>query len=154
MKEWLVYIVTRNYLISVPLFAWFCAQFIKFIIDRVRNKKFTLERLLGSGGMPSSHSATVMSLAVCAFRKFGEASPIFAVCLILAIIVMYDAMGVRRSAGEQARILNEFFAENPACDYTPFADGKKLKELIGHTPRQTFLGALLGLAIGVLIPVF
>lgn len=112
----------------------------------VFTKKFVAERLVGSGGMPSSHSATVCALATSACIQYGAQSFEFAVALILAIIVMYDAMGVRRETGIQARILNEMMTvfADMGSDMSP---QDKLKEFVGHSPLQVAVGALLGIAI-------
>lgn len=109
-------------------------------------QKFVAERLVGSGGMPSSHSATVCALATSACIQYGAQSFEFAVALILAIIVMYDAMGVRRETGIQARILNEMMTvfADMGSDMSP---QDKLKEFVGHSPLQVAVGALLGIAI-------
>ena len=125
---------------------------------------------MGSGGMPSAHSALVCSIAVGMSRKMGFASPEFALALTLAGIVMYDAMGVRRAAGEQAKVLNKMifsfklFGEDFWKDFNldqELADSdlegsepKELKEFLGHTPLEVLGGALLGILVAVLIPVF
>ena len=107
---------------------------------------------MSSGGMPSSHSSTVCALVVASARVCGTNSVEFALAFILAFIVMYDAAGVRRAAGEQAKVLNRIAKELSEGD-TRYLD-KNLKELIGHTPLQVFMGALLGVVIPLIIPVF
>ncbi len=125
---------------------------------------------MGSGGMPSAHSALVCSIAVGMSRKMGFASPEFALALTLAGIVMYDAMGVRRAAGEQAKVLNKMifsfklFGEDFWKDFNldqeltdsdlEEPEPKELKEFLGHTPLEVLGGALLGILVAVLIPVF
>ena len=131
--------------------AWAIAQIIKTLIDLGINGKLNIERLVGSGGMPSCHSATVCSLATISMLVHGAGSFEFAVTAMLAIIVMYDARGVRRETGTQAVIINEImeYLTNPLDDR--YKDAKfsheKLKELIGHTPLQVFCGAILGIIV-------
>ncbi len=130
---------------------WLAAQILKTLIHMFFTKKFIAERLIGSGGMPSSHSATVCALATASCIKFGSGSFEFAISLILALIVMYDAMGVRRETGIQAKLLNEMmtiFAEMGRKELSP---DEKLKEFVGHTPLQVLGGALLGILIAFLI---
>lgn len=126
---------------------WLVAQVLKTVIDTCINKSFNAERLTGSGGMPSSHSATVCALATASGIQFGGGSFQFAVSAIIAIIVMYDARGVRRETGIQAQIINEMidFFKNIG---KPLSYEEKLKEFIGHTPLQVLAGAILGIAIG------
>ncbi|MCH5270397.1 MAG: divergent PAP2 family protein [Lachnospiraceae bacterium] len=125
---------------------WLIAQILKTFIHMLFTKKFVAERLVGSGGMPSSHSSTVCALAASAGILYGPSSFEFGISLILAIIVMYDAMGVRRETGIQARILNEMldvFADM-GSDMSP---QDKLKEFVGHTPLQVVIGGILGIGI-------
>ncbi|MBQ8969941.1 MAG: divergent PAP2 family protein [Lachnospiraceae bacterium] len=150
------YDLFHNYLFVSAALGWLTAQVIKTIIDYHFTKELNWERLVGSGGMPSSHSATVCALATAAGWKFGAASSEFAICAFFAIIVMYDARGVRRETGNQAVVLNKimeyFSTEHPEQD--PFNE-ENLKELIGHTPLQVFVGAILGILIaGLLYPSF
>ena len=95
--------LTGNYLLYVALLSWLAAQVCKTILDFILSGKLDLERMFGAGGMPSAHSALVCSLTISTARKYGISSPFFAFAFVLAAIVMYDAMGVRRAAGEQAR---------------------------------------------------
>lgn len=143
----------NNYLLMLPVIGWAAAQIIKAIIDRVTTGSFKPERLVGSGGMPSSHAAMVCALFMGAAKKFGMNSPYFAITFVLAAIVMYDAMGVRLETGKQARLLNRIL-EDLRDERQDFASDKKLKELVGHTPLQVLSGALLGVLISILIPVF
>ena len=96
-----------NYILMSALAAWLLAQILKVIIYGVQNRTINLERLIGAGGMPSSHTATVVALTVAVGRLEGLGSPLFAIAFILACVVMYDATGVRRAAGEQAKVLNK-----------------------------------------------
>ena len=146
----------HNYLFMAGTLGWLIAQVLKTIIDMLLNRRFKWERLVGSGGMPSCHSSTVCSLATAAALKCGPSSYEFAVCAFLAIIVMYDARGVRRETGNQAVVLNQmmkyFTSEHP--EKIEFTE-ENLKELIGHTPLQVVIGALLGVIIGAsLFPLF
>ena len=124
---------------------WFSIQIFKFLTDLIKNKKVNFKRVLGAGGMPSSHSAVVCSLAVCIGREYGFDSGIFAIASILALVVMYDAAGVRRAAGKQARVLNKII-NTP--DLTSEQVQEKLVEALGHTPIEVFVGAVLGIVVG------
>lgn len=127
--------------------AWLAAQLIKCIICLVVNRSLPLNIIFGSGGMPSSHSATVCSLTATVGFDCGVRSPLFGVCCILAFIVMYDAMGVRRETGDQGKALNDLF-QLFADMGKPISPEKKFKELVGHTPLQVVCGAILGIAVG------
>ena len=131
--------------------SWVIAQIIKIIMALVTEKRFRPDRIFGDGGMPSGHSATVTSLAVLVGWTQGYSSAPFAIAMILAIIVMNDATGVRLEAGkhaasikELADIVNGFFVEKDKKIKT-----EKLKLLVGHTPLQVFCGALLGIIVAV-----
>lgn len=100
-----------NYVLNASLLAWFLAQLIKTILTLIVTKKLQLERMFGAGGMPSAHSATVCALTVSMSRTTGVASPEFAISVLFAAVVMYDAMGVRRAAGEHARVINALLDE-------------------------------------------
>ena len=129
-----------NHLLMNALLAWAMAQILKFIIYLAVNRTLDWNRLLGDGGMPSGHSATVTALAVTAGLEYSLASPVFAVCVVLAIIVMHDAMGVRMEAGKHARAINELL-EMFSAEVEPEV---RLKEFLGHTPLQVCCGAVLG----------
>lgn len=126
---------------------WFVAQLLKVVVVCIREKRFDMRRMVGSGGMPSSHSAFVMSLTTAVARQEGMGTSLFAVCVVLAFVVMYDASGVRRETGRQAEILNDII-ENFGKD-APEVTGKRLKELIGHSPVEVFAGAFIGIIIGL-----
>lgn len=130
------------------ILAWFTAQVIKVLLSLLENKKFDFRRLVGSGGMPSSHSAFVTSLAAAVGLEKGFSGVEFAICAVFALVVMYDAAGVRRAAGQQARILNKLVEQWEKSDFSD--TDKRLKELLGHTPKEVFAGALLGIAIALL----
>lgn len=129
---------------------WVVAQLLKTLIHMWFNRKFVAERLIGSGGMPSSHSATVCALATSAGMEYGASSFEFAIAAIFAIVVMYDAMGVRRETGIQAKVLNEMIEMFTHMGKEMSVE-EKLKEFVGHTPLQVLMGALLGILISVLM---
>ena len=126
---------------------WFVAQVLKTLIHTLFTRSFDPERLIGSGGMPSSHAATVCAMAAAAAKLYGAGSFEFAITAILAVIVMHDAMGVRLETGKQAKLLNEILATFRTLDGKKLTEDK-LKEFVGHTPLQVLAGALLGSAIG------
>lgn len=132
----------------VPFAVWFFIQLFKLIYDLVTTKQFNFKRILGAGGMPSSHSAVVTSLATMIGISEGIDSPIFALAVIFAFIVMYDAAGVRRAAGKQAKILNEI-VNTPGLSGLEVSG--KLQEALGHTPIQVFVGAIIGIAVGLIL---
>ena len=137
-----------NRILLAAFLAWAVAQISKTIYELIRQRRLIFSRLVSSGGMPSSHSALVTSLATAAGRVTGLNSAPFAITVVLASIVMYDAAGVRRAVSIQARILNQMIDE--VFQGHPIGE-KRLRELIGHTPIQVFVGALLGIGIGLLV---
>lgn len=139
-------IITNKY-IYVPLFIWFCVQTFKVIYDLITTKKFNFKRIMGAGGMPSSHTAVVTSITTLIGKYEGVDSSIFALSLIFAMVVMYDAAGVRRAAGKQAKLLNKII-ETPGL--TNVQVQEKLVEVLGHTPLQVIIGAIIGITIGLL----
>lgn len=134
--------------IIVPFLVWFGIQLFKFIYDLVKNKKFNFKRLMQAGGMPSSHSGVVISLTTMIGKNVGINSPLFAVALIFSFIVMYDAAGVRRAAGKQAKLLNKI-VETPGL--TGLQVSERLVEVLGHTPVQVIVGAAIGVVVGLLV---
>lgn len=140
--------IITNKCIYIPFLLWLFIQLFKFITDLIINKKINLKRLMGAGGMPSSHSAVVSSLAILIGKEYGFDSGIFALSLIMAFVVMYDAAGVRRAAGKQASILNKIL-ETPGL--TTGEVQEKLIEALGHTPIQVFVGAIIGFIAGALL---
>jgi acid phosphatase family membrane protein YuiD len=137
-----------NRILVASFLAWAVAQLCKTILDLIQQRKLIFSRLVSSGGMPSSHSALVTGLATATGRVTGLGSAAFAITVVLASIVMYDAAGVRRAVSIQARILNQMLDE--AFQGHPMAE-KRLRELIGHTPIQVVVGGLLGILIGLLL---
>ena len=143
-----------NQVLVSAVVGWTVAQVLKTLIDFALNKSFNAERLVGSGGMPSSHSATVCGLTTAAALKYGAGSFEFAISFILAMVVMYDAIGVRQETGKQAKVLNRLLFD----DFLKL-DGvvlqEKLKEYVGHTPLQVAAGAILGIIIAFIMdPMF
>lgn len=139
----------HNQIFLSAVLGWLVAQVLKTIIHMIVNKQFVAERMVGGGGMPSSHSATVCALATAAGMKYGGGSFEFAISIMMAIIVMYDAMGVRRETGIQGRVLNEMLEIFTNMGKEISAEAK-LKELVGHTPLQVLMGAILGVVIAVI----
>ena len=134
-----------NRILIVGVVSWFLAQVFKCISNLILTKKFSIERLFGDGGMPSGHSATVVSVAVATGLYEGFGSPVFAVAMIVAIVVMHDAMNVRYQAGKQAELLNVMADMFEKVTGTDLPNEEKLKELLGHTPLQVAAGCLLGI---------
>ena len=134
--------------IIVPVLLWFFIQLFKVLYDLVIFKRFNFKRILGAGGMPSSHSAVVNSLATLIGKNEGFDTHIFALSLIFAFVVMYDAAGIRRAAGKQAKLLNKII-ETPGL--TGMQVSERLVEVLGHTPVQVIVGALIGVITGILI---
>ncbi len=140
-------LITNKYLI-VPICCWAAIQLFKFLTALVIEKKIDFKRLMGAGGMPSSHSAVVTSIATMIGKDVGLGSPLFALACIVASVVMYDAAGVRRAAGKQAELLNKI-VETPGL--TNAQVGERLAEVLGHTPLQVFVGAILGIIVGIIV---
>lgn len=141
--NWFFQLISNPYLITA-LSSWFIAQVLKVIINAIVSRKLDMTRLVGDGGMPSGHSATVTSLAVYSLLAHGPGSFQFAVTAILAVIVCHDAMGVRMETGKQAMVINdlvELFESHSGKDVPDMA----LKELVGHTPLQVLAGITLGI---------
>ena len=130
--------------------SWFVAQVIKTIIHFILSKQFVMERLVGSGGMPSSHSSTVTALATATYMEFGASSFEFAIAVLFAIVVMHDARGVRRETGIQAKLLNDIVKIFEDMGRKEISTQDKLKEFVGHTPLQVLIGAILGMLIAVI----
>ena len=150
--NWLHELITNRFLIT-GIASWFVAQLAKTIIYAIINKKLVLERMVGDGGMPSGHSATVTSLAVISGLSYGFDSFQFAVTALLAIIVCHDAMGVRLETGKQAQIINEMMEAFEVWTKKELPE-VKLKEFVGHTPIQVLAGILLGTLSGFLMHYF
>lgn len=132
----------------VPFLTWVGIQLFKVIWDLATTKKLNIRRLWGAGGMPSAHSAVVVSITTMIGRSQGITSPLFAISFIFSLVVLYDACGVRYETGKQAHVLNELM-RNPEFEIANMKFNGKLEELVGHTPVQVFIGALIGLIIGL-----
>lgn len=135
--------ILSNYPLLAALLSFVLAQTIKVFTSWYRDRRWDLKQLVGSGGMPSSHSATVTALAAAIGLQEGFGGSMFAISLVIACVVMYDAFGVRLQAGRQAEVLNQIVYELPAEH--PLAESRPLRELLGHTPPQVIAGAVLGL---------
>lgn len=139
-----------NEVLVSAVIGWTVAQVLKTLIDFALNKNFSAERLVGSGGMPSSHSATVCGLTTSAGLCYGVGSFEFAICFVLASVVMYDAIGVRQETGKQAKLLNMIMEQDFfKLDNEHFQE--RLKEFVGHTPLQVFAGAVLGILLSLAV---
>lgn len=138
----------NNSVLVTALTGWFAAQVLKVIFVLIWSRRFDIKRMVGSGGMPSSHSAFVVSLASSIGLVEGFSSTMFAISVCFALVVMYDAAGVRRAAGQQARILNRMIEQWEKGDFS-FTD-KRLKELLGHSPIEVIAGAILGFMIALI----
>ena len=132
----------------IAIAAWAVAQVLKLLIATAVYRKFDITYLTTGGGMPSSHSALVCAAAVSCGVSAGFDTPVFAVAAVMAFIVMYDAANVRRETGEQAKVLNYILRNWSEVRPEEFED--ELKELIGHTPLQVAVGAVLGVGVGLL----
>ena len=142
-----------NRILLIVFIAWFITQTIKLIVFRVINKKFVLERFFGDGGMPSSHSAVVASLATAIGLQSGWDSPLFAVATVLAVIVMHDATGVRQETGKQAKVINDLVKLVQAKDRGEMTPAETLKEFVGPTGPQVFVGMLCGILVALIMNV-
>lgn len=143
--------IFNNKFLCVPFCVWFAIQIVKFITDWIVNKKPNFKRLVGAGGMPSSHSAVVATLTTLIGQEYGVESGVFAMSCVFSAIVMYDAAGVRRAAGKQATLLNKL-VENAAN--SGIVVSEKLVEVLGHTPLQVLVGAIIGVLVGLLYGMF
>ena len=140
--------ILNNKVLVIPFLVLIITQIFKTIYFSIKNKKLDLFTLLTTGGLPSSHSALVSSLATVVLKVNGVGSAEFAIAVILAIIVMYDASGIRKAAGEHAKILNEMMEEK---EYYSSKEYKKLKELLGHTKLEVFIGLLTGIFLTIVL---
>ena len=140
--------LTGNAVIDCALLAWFLAQLAKVILELVLLRRFDVKRFVSSGGMPSSHSAMVVAATAAIGKLYGTSGAAFALAVVLSAVVMYDACNVRRSAGDTARLVNQLLEHVEKLTAEDFADD--LKIIMGHTPFQVAVGAVLGLGIGLL----
>lgn len=136
----------QNRILLAAVSGWAIAQAVKAILYAIVNREFKLERLVGSGGMPSSHAATVCALTTATAIQFGANSFEFAISLILTAVVLHDARGVRQEAGKQAvTIIDHLIKEGKIIELPEW----ELKELIGHTPLQVLIGSIMGIGVGI-----
>lgn len=142
--------ICSNEVLISAIVGWVVAQALKTMIDCALNKSFSPERLVGSGGMPSSHSATVCGLMTSAGFCYGLGSFEFAISFVLAAVVMYDAIGVRQETGKQAKLLN-LIMEQDMFKMNNEQIQERLKEFVGHTPLQVLAGAILGILLALLV---
>jgi acid phosphatase family membrane protein YuiD len=140
--------LSRYPYLMIPGIAWHIAQSLKVVVDSVRRRHLDLARLGSAGGMPSSHTAMVIALTTVVGARRGVASPEFAICAIFSAVVMYDASGVRRAVGVQARVLNRIVDD--LLTYRGIKEDR-LRELIGHTPFEVYAGAILGVVVALLL---
>ena len=149
----LVYDILHNQILVTGGICWVLAQVIKTIIYLIANKQLRLERLVGDGGMPSCHSATVAGIATSVALTEGVGSKLFAIAFILAIIVMHDATGVRQETGKQARVINDIVSEisERGMNIMSMSSEERLKEFVGHTGSQVCVGAALGIITAVVL---
>lgn len=139
----------KNRILMTTLSAWVIAQLVKVTIGVIRQKKFDFRWFVGTGGMPSSHAAGASCLATCVGITYGFETVYFALAASFAIVVMFDAQGVRRATGRQARILNKITED---IYWQGKINEHRLRELVGHTPVEVIVGFLLGVTIAFAAP--
>ncbi len=143
-------IILGNNILDVVFVAWFIAQFYKVIVSIIIDKKLNIKRFWETGGMPSSHSSTVSALTTSIGIVYGTGTPLFAVSIVFAIIVLHDAAGIRRAAGKQASVLNRLGTSLSKFFDERFSD-EQLKELLGHTPVEVLVGTIVGIAVAFIL---
>lgn len=148
MKSSLTSFFMHNHILSVTVLAWVFTQTIKVALGVIREKKFNFRWFIGTGGMPSSHAAGATALALSSGLELGFHSPVFALAFVFALVTMFDAQGVRRSAGKQAEILNKIMED---IYWRGRINENKLKELLGHTAIQVLIGAVIGALIALVL---
>ncbi len=139
--------ISQNHVFITVLVAWFIAQAAKVFLGLIAEKRFNFKWFVDTGGMPSSHAATVSALACAIGLRYGLGSPVFAITLVFAWIILMDAQGFRRSAGKQAEILNVILDD---IYWKKNIKEEKLKELLGHTPVEVLVGALIGILVAII----
>ena len=142
--------ILSNQVLVSAVAGWIVAQVVKTMLDFALNRTINWERMVGYGSKPSPNSATVCGLTTAAALRYGVSSFEFAVCFVLSMVVMYDATGVRRETGKQAKLLNSILSENPLKLNAEVLQ-EKLKEYVGHTPLQVVAGAILGICLALVI---
>ena len=139
--------LSQNHVFITVLVAWFIAQAAKVFLGLIVEKRFNFKWFVDTGGMPSSHAATVSALACAIGLRYGLRSPVFAITLVFAWIILMDAQGFRRSAGKQAEILNVILDD---IYWKKNIKEERLKELLGHTPVEVLVGALIGILVAII----
>ncbi|OGX27483.1 MAG: hypothetical protein A2879_01250 [Omnitrophica WOR_2 bacterium RIFCSPHIGHO2_01_FULL_49_10] len=140
--------IFQNKVFIATILGWVTAQSIKIAINCIKERRFNFRWVIGTGGMPSAHSAGVMSLATAVGIQQGFDSVVFIITLVFAVVIAFDAQGVRRATGQQAEILNKILDD---IYWRRKIQEDRLKELIGHTPFEVFVGSLLGIVIAALV---
>lgn len=143
-----LFAVLQNKVFIATILSWVIAQSLKIIINTIKEKRFNFRWVVGTGGMPSAHSAGAMALATSVGIQEGFGSTIFIATLVFAVVIAFDAQGVRRSTGQQAEILNKILDD---IYWRRKIQENRLKELIGHTPFEVFVGSFLGMVIATLV---
>jgi len=140
--------ITQNGVLRTALCAWFVAQVLKIFFELWRTKRIKFSLLISSGGMPSSHTSLAVSTSTAIGITQGFYTPIFALAAVVSLVVMYDASGIRRAAGNQARVINDVMAH---LEKSGIVLDKRLKEVLGHTPIEVAAGAILGVATAIIL---
>lgn len=140
--------IFTNKIFGAALVGWIVSQGVKVLTSMIKYKKFDLERVMGAGGMPSAHTASVMAATFATGHNYGYESPMFGLGLVVSLIIMYDAAGVRMAAGKQASVIKEIIKE---IGEHRFHFDEELKELLGHTYLEVFVGMVLGIVIGIIV---
>lgn len=148
MKEFISRFFMHNHILAITLVAWLFTQTVKVTLGVIQYRRFDFRWFIGTGGMPSSHAAGATALAFSSGLELGFSSPIFALAFVFAMVTMFDAQGVRRSAGKQAEILNRIMDD---IHFQGKIKEDKLKELLGHTPFQVLIGSIIGALIAVIL---
>ena len=143
-----VFLIFQNKVFIATLLGWVTAQSIKIAINSIKEKRFNFRWVIGTGGMPSAHSSGVMSLATAVGIQQGFDSAIFVITMVFAVVIAFDAQGVRRATGQQAEILNKILDD---IYWRRKIQEDRLKELIGHTPFEVFVGSLIGILVATLV---
>lgn len=140
--------IGHNHILMVTLLAWFIAQTIKVALGVLRTHRFDFRWFIGTGGMPSAHAAGSSALAVVVGLDYGFDTPLFALAAVFAIVTMFDAQGVRRSSGKQAQLLNKILDD---IYWKGKIQEDRLKELLGHTPVEVFMGSIIGILLALIL---
>jgi len=140
--------ISRNHILLSALCAWLAAQILKIFFELWRTKRIKISLLISSGGMPSSHTALAVSASTAIGLKEGFYTPLFALAAVISMVVMYDASGVRRAAGNQARVINDVLAH---LEKSGIVLDKRLKEMLGHTPVEVAAGAIVGILTALIL---